>query len=106
MTAFIKIFPFATSISSLCVFFFSPVTFPSNPRPRPLNLGLPVSPHDPDPHRTDGGIYQSSGESNPKTTKLEAKVEGKEEAKRDTENIKCTAQQKCNRATQSGNRTV
>jgi len=91
---FIKIFPIRdVDISSLWVLFFSFVTCTPNPRSGPLNLSLPVSPHDPDPHRTDGRVYQPSGESNPETTKLEAKVEGKEETERDTESIKCTARQ-------------
>ena len=59
-----------------------------------VNIESIVSLHDPDPHRTDG-VYQSSGQPNPKTTELEAKVEGEEEAEWDAENIKCTAQQIC-----------
>ncbi|KIM64794.1 hypothetical protein SCLCIDRAFT_1212878 [Scleroderma citrinum Foug A] len=46
----------------------------------PLNLGLPVSSHNPDPHRHDGRVHQPSGQPNPETSEVEAKIEGEEEA--------------------------
>ena len=62
-----------------------------NPLSRLGGFNLPISSHDPDPHREYRRVHQRSHEPNPETGEVEAEVECKKNTHRDAEDIICTA---------------